>query len=142
MVKNFQVTLPVDNPASAKLEKSQGRARLVCVGDWTLSELTDLDEQLDGIDLKGARDLQIDANGITSLDSGGAWLLLRTKRKADKAGAKATLDIPEKYHSLLETMDSGHTAPPVTHPPQVKPRMMTPPMAATVDQNQVALVGR
>lgn len=117
MVKNFRVTLPVDNPASAKLEKSQGRARLVCVGDWTVSELSDLDAQLSAIDLKGLRDLEIDAGAITSLDSGGAWLLLRTKRAADKAGTKATLTLPEKYHPLLETMDSGHTAPPVTHPP-------------------------
>src|ERR1700749_1654625 len=117
MVKNFQVTLPVANPASAKLETKSGVARLVCAGDWTLSEIPHIDEQLSKLDLKGARNLEIDGTGITSLDSGGAWLLLRTKREADKLGAKATLNIPEKYQALFDTMESGHSAPPVTHPP-------------------------
>jgi len=117
MVRNFQVTLPVDNPASAKLEIGQGRARLVCVGDWTVSELTKLDEELGALDIKGARDLAIDGSGVTSLDSGGAWLLLRTKREAEKLGAKPQLTIPDKYKPLIDTMEAGHTAPPVTHPP-------------------------
>ena len=117
MVRNFQVTLPVDNPASAKLEIRQGKARLVCVGDWTVSELTELDDELRALDIKGARELEIDGSGITSLDSGGAWLLLRTKREAEKFGAKPQLAIPDKYKPLLDTMEAGHSAPPVTHPP-------------------------
>ncbi|MGN6515879.1 MAG: ABC transporter permease [Rhizomicrobium sp.] len=117
MVKNFQVTLPVDHPASAELEQRQGKARLVCKGDWTLSEIPNIDQILDAVDLRGARDLEIDGSPIDSLDSGGAWLLLRTKREAEKLGAKTTLTIPEKYQALLETMEREHTAPPVTHPP-------------------------
>jgi phospholipid/cholesterol/gamma-HCH transport system permease protein len=117
MVKNFQVTLPVAYPAKVKLETGQEAARLVCTGDWTLSELTRIDGDLARLDIRGARELQIDASGIDSLDSGGAWLLLRTKREADKLGAKATISVPEKYRALLDTMEKEHSAPPVTHPP-------------------------
>src|SRR5690348_6653803 len=117
MVKNFQVASPVDHPASAALDQRQGKARLVCKGDWTLDEIPHMDEVLNGLDLAGARDLEIDGSGIDSLDSGGAWLLLRSKRQAEKSGAKVALIVPEKYHALLNTMERDHTAPPVTHPP-------------------------
>jgi phospholipid/cholesterol/gamma-HCH transport system permease protein len=117
MVRNFQVTLPVDHPASVRLERRPGKVRLVCTGDWNISEISKLDKQLSTIDIGDARDVEIDGSAIDSLDSGGAWLLLRTKREADKLGAKTSLTVPGKYHPLLETMEREHTAPPVTHPP-------------------------
>src|ERR1700761_764009 len=116
MVRNFQATLPVENPASVKLERRQNRVRLICTGDWTVTEATRLDKELNAIDIGDARELEIDGSGLTSLDSSGGWLLLRSKREAEKAGAKATLTIPDKYKALLETMEREHTAPPVQHP--------------------------
>jgi phospholipid/cholesterol/gamma-HCH transport system permease protein len=116
MVRNFQATLPVENPASVKLERRQNRVRLICQGDWTVTEATRLDHELNAIDIGDARDVEIDGSGLTSLDSTGGWLLLRSKREAEKAGAKATLTIPDKYKALLETMEREHTAPPVKHP--------------------------
>jgi phospholipid/cholesterol/gamma-HCH transport system permease protein len=115
MVRNFQATLPVENPASVKLERRQNCVRLICTGDWTITEATKLDKELSAIDIGDARELEIDGSGLTSLDSAGGWLLLRSKREAEKAGAKATLTVPDKYKPLLETMERDHTAPPVKH---------------------------
>ncbi len=116
MVKNFQVTLPVEQPASIRLERQQKRARLIADGDWTISEATRMDDELAALDIGDARDVEIDGSGIGHLDSAGAWLLLRTKREAEAAGAKVTLTTPELYRPLIETMERDHTAPPVTHP--------------------------
>jgi phospholipid/cholesterol/gamma-HCH transport system permease protein len=116
MVRNFQATLPVERPASVRLERRQNRVRLICEGDWTITEATRLDHELKAIDIGDAREVEIDGSKLTSLDSAGAWLLLRSKREAEAAGAKATLTLPDKYHALLETMEREHTAPPVEHP--------------------------
>jgi phospholipid/cholesterol/gamma-HCH transport system permease protein len=117
MVKNFQATLPVEHPASVRLERRQNRVRLICEGDWTVTEATKLDTDLAAIDIGDTRQVEIDASAVTSLDSAGGWLLLRTKREAEKAGAKTTLTVPEKYQTLLDTMERDHTAPPVAHAP-------------------------
>jgi len=119
MVRNFQVTVPVDHPAAVRLERRQGGVRLICTGDWTISEVPRLDGELAQIDIGDAKSVTVDASGIQALDSGGAWLLLRTQREAEAEGAKVDFTIPEKYRPLIETMERDHNAPPVTHPPHL-----------------------
>ena len=116
MVKNFQVTLPVETPAQVTLERRQNRVRLTFTGDWTISEVSHMDPEVARLDIGGAREVEIDGSGIGAMDSAGGWLLLRTKREAETAGAKVTLTVPEKYKALLDTMERDHTAPPVSHP--------------------------
>jgi phospholipid/cholesterol/gamma-HCH transport system permease protein len=117
MVKNFQVTLPVETPAVVTVERRQNRLHVIFTGDWTISEVSHMDLELARIDLGNAREVEIDGSNVGAMDSAGAWLLLRTKREAENAGAKVTLTVPEKYQALLDTMERDHTAPPVTHPP-------------------------
>ncbi|HEY2069597.1 MAG TPA: MlaE family lipid ABC transporter permease subunit [Rhizomicrobium sp.] len=118
MVRNFQVHLPVDNPAVVTLEKRQGKVRLVASGDWTMPEIPRLDRELRKLDFGDAREAEIDGTAITGLDSAGAWLLLRSKRELESGGAKVTaFAIPERYKPLFDTMESDHTAPPVKHAP-------------------------
>jgi phospholipid/cholesterol/gamma-HCH transport system permease protein len=117
MVKNFQVTLPVETPAVVTVERRQNRVHVIFTGDWTISEVSHMDLELARIDLGNAREVEIDGSNVGAMDSAGAWLLLRTKREAENAGAKVTLTVPEKYQALLDTMERDHTAPPVTHPP-------------------------
>ncbi|HWD50390.1 MAG TPA: MlaE family lipid ABC transporter permease subunit [Rhizomicrobium sp.] len=117
MVKNFQVTLPVETPAVVTVERRQNRLRVIFTGDWTISEVSHMDLELARINLGNAREVEIDGSNVGAMDSAGAWLLLRTKREAENAGAKVTLTVPEKYQALLDTMERDHTAPPVTHPP-------------------------
>jgi phospholipid/cholesterol/gamma-HCH transport system permease protein len=115
MVRNFQATLPVEHPATVRLERRQNRVRFICEGDWTITEATRLDTELNALDVQNAREVEIDASTLSALDSAGGWLLLRTKREAEAAGAKVTLTIPDKYKALFETMEREHTAPPVKH---------------------------
>jgi phospholipid/cholesterol/gamma-HCH transport system permease protein len=118
MVKNFQVHLPVDHPAVVRLETRQGKARLVASGDWTMPEIPRLDHELHALDAGDAREAEIDGSGIESLDSAGGWLLLRTKRELENGGVRITsVTTPERYKTLLETMDRDHKTPPVEHPP-------------------------
>jgi phospholipid/cholesterol/gamma-HCH transport system permease protein len=118
MVRNIQVHLPVEHPASLQLEKRGGKARLVVSGDWTVPEVPRLDNELNRLDFGGVRDVEIDGSGLGHLDSAGAWLLLRTKQDIERGGGRVTnFTYPDHYKSLIETMERDHTAPPVTHPP-------------------------
>jgi phospholipid/cholesterol/gamma-HCH transport system permease protein len=118
MVRNIQVHLPVEHPATVTLEKRGGRARLVVAGDWVVPEVTRLDHDLNTLDFGGAREVEIDGTGLDHLDSAGAWLLLRTKQQIEGDNGRVTaFTFPDHYKSLIETMERDHTSPPVTHPP-------------------------
>ena len=117
MVKNFQITLPVEQPAAVRLERRQNRVRLICEGDWTISEVSRMDGELAAIDIGDAREVEVDASAVGAMDSAGAWLLLRTQREAEGAGAKVTLKVDSRFQPLIDTMERDHNAPPVTHPP-------------------------
>jgi phospholipid/cholesterol/gamma-HCH transport system permease protein len=118
MVRNVQVHLAVENPATLALEKRGGGARLVVAGDWIVPEVPRLDGELNHLDFGGVRDVQIDGAGLEHLDSAGAWLILRTKQQIEGGGGRITgFSYPDQYKSLLETMERDHTSPPVTHPP-------------------------
>ncbi|HTQ14530.1 MAG TPA: MlaE family lipid ABC transporter permease subunit [Rhizomicrobium sp.] len=116
MVRNFQVHLPVENPAVVRLETRGGKARLVATGDWTMPEVPRLDSELRRLDYGDAREADIDGGGIKALDSAGAWLLLRSKREMEDGGVRvASFAMPPRYAPLLETMEREHKSPPVTH---------------------------
>lgn len=118
MVRNFQVHLPVEHPATLAFEKRSGRGRLVVTGDWTVPEVPRLDSELLRLDFRGIRDVEIDGSGLGHLDSAGAWLLLRTKQQIEGGGGRVTgFGYPDHYKALLETMERDHTQPPVSHPP-------------------------
>jgi phospholipid/cholesterol/gamma-HCH transport system permease protein len=69
------------------------------------------------LDTGGARQVEMDGSGIGALDSAGAWLLLRTKRTLEESGRKiVSFKIPQAYDPLFDTLERGHTAPPVEIP--------------------------
>src|SRR5215469_9613298 len=87
-----------------KLDR-EGR-KLAMGGAWTIAESARLDRELDGIDLHVRGDFSIDASKVSRLDSAGAWLMLRTRRALESAGAKvSSFSLPELYRPLLETLD-------------------------------------
>ena len=95
-------------------EREPDRLRLVLGGEWVTAEIASVDEPLRRVGLEGANLVQFDCGGLERLDSAGAWLLLRTKRALEEAGAKDILfSIPERYLPLLEAIERGHDAPPV-----------------------------
>jgi len=118
MVRNFQVHLPVEHPATQRLERQQRKVRFVVAGDWTVPEIPRLDQELRHLDFGDAREAEIDGSGLTALDSAGAWLLLRSKREMEEGGARvSSFALPDHYKPLFETLERDHNAPPVEHPP-------------------------
>jgi len=50
---------------------------------------------------------------VSRLDSAGAWLLLRTRRALEAAGAKVTsFNLPELYLPLINSLDQTRKAEP------------------------------
>ncbi|HUE65040.1 MAG TPA: MlaE family lipid ABC transporter permease subunit [Rhizomicrobium sp.] len=96
----------------AWFELDRERRKLAMGGAWTIAESARLDRELAGLELGGpgtgriTGDMSIDASKISRLDSAGAWLLLRTRRSLESAGAKvSSFSLPELYEPLLETLD-------------------------------------
>ncbi|HEY2009139.1 MAG TPA: MlaE family lipid ABC transporter permease subunit [Rhizomicrobium sp.] len=87
-----------------KLDR-EGR-KLAVGGSWTIAESARLDRELAGLQWSGRGDVAIDASKISRLDSAGAWLLLRTQRALEAAGAHVSgFIVPELYQPLLKTLD-------------------------------------
>jgi phospholipid/cholesterol/gamma-HCH transport system permease protein len=91
--------------------------KLAVGGAWTIGESARLDRELNALDLKGRGGttgaIEIDASQISRLDSAGAWLLLRTRRALEAAGAKVSdFHLPELYQPLLKSLDQERKAEP------------------------------
>ena len=86
-------------------------------GAWVLGIAEGQDAALRALSFVGVPMLEIDCGGVKRLDTTGAWLLMRTKRTAEMAGAKvAWLDVPDAFQPLISTIDYDCKGPPVAHP--------------------------
>jgi phospholipid/cholesterol/gamma-HCH transport system permease protein len=77
---------------------------LAARGRWLVATAAALDhrlESLDGVDGAGA--IHIDLGGIEMLDTVGAWLLLRTRRRLEARGIATTIEnLPRAFAPLFE----------------------------------------
>jgi phospholipid/cholesterol/gamma-HCH transport system permease protein len=82
-------------------------------GAWTIRQSAALDRQLQGLSAGSGGALRIDATGLERLDSTGAWLLLRTRRRLEESGrAVSELAVPERYRPLIDNLaQSGRSTP-------------------------------
>ena len=97
----------------AWFELDQEGRRLAVGGAWTIAESARLDQELNGLELKGGGDIAIDASELSRLDSAGAWLLLRTRRALEAKGAKISdFQVPDMYRPLLDTLDRPRKSEP------------------------------
>ena len=86
--------------------------KLALGGSWTIGESARLDRALKDIKPAGGV-LEIDASQVSRMDSAGAWLLLRTRRALEAAGAKISrFSLPELYQPLYENLDQERTPEP------------------------------
>jgi phospholipid/cholesterol/gamma-HCH transport system permease protein len=100
--------------AEFRVEREGRLARLIAGGEWTVRDVSRLDNQLRNLDLADASEAVIDGNAIKRLDSAGAWLLVRTKREIEASGKRVReFLLPDVYAPLLNTIEQEHTAPPV-----------------------------
>lgn len=103
--------------ASYRVEKRGRGLRLILEGEWITPEAARLDTALHGLSTADALEVEIDALGVTRMDSAGAWLLLRTKRRIEQHNQRvSSVAIPPAYKPLFDTMHDEHTAPPVVIP--------------------------
>jgi len=111
---------PGEPDAWFKLDRDS--RKLAVGGAWTIAESARLDRELNALDLGGSGaegahqmtgDIAIDASKISRLDSSGAWLLLRTRRALEAAGAKvSSFNLPELYQPLLKSLDQERKVEP------------------------------
>src|SRR6185436_10601953 len=88
-----------------RTERRQDLLRLVFGGDWVTDEASTLDEELRALD-SSAAEVELDGAGIRRLDSAGAWLLLRTKRRLEESGARVrAFSFPPGYAPLFEALE-------------------------------------
>ncbi|HEV2676967.1 MAG TPA: MlaE family lipid ABC transporter permease subunit [Aliidongia sp.] len=88
-------------------------------GAWVLGSAERQDAALRALSFGGVPTLEIDCTHLARLDTTGAWLLMRTKRMAEDAGAKVVWhDVPDAFLPLISTIDHDCQGPPVAHPDQ------------------------
>jgi phospholipid/cholesterol/gamma-HCH transport system permease protein len=111
----------LDLPRNAAARLQTGRRgnvmTIVAAGAWVLGPAEPHDTTLRNLDFTGVATLEIDCSGLDRLDTTGAWLLMRTRRAAEMAGAKTLwLDVPDAFKPLITTIDHDCHGPPVAHP--------------------------
>lgn len=88
-------------------------------GRWLVANAASLDRSLNGLDgLAGASAVRIDLRGVAMLDTVGAWLLLRTRRRLEEQGIVASIDnVPSAFAPLFEQVAKRQPAAPSPPPP-------------------------
>ncbi|HLY55467.1 MAG TPA: MlaE family lipid ABC transporter permease subunit [Stellaceae bacterium] len=109
--------MPLDAPAWCREERDRDVLRLVVGGDWVIGAAARLDHEVRDLAFGNARRVEIDGAALSRLDSAGAWLLLRTKRRAEAEGREVgAFSLPSGFLPLLHTLERDHTAPPCVLP--------------------------
>jgi phospholipid/cholesterol/gamma-HCH transport system permease protein len=74
---------------------------LICTGAWTVNELVTLQQQLDALKLPAGQVVVINGRSISSMDTAGAWLVNRLRRRFEASGRRVHFDAFQTAHSAL-----------------------------------------
>ena len=81
---------------------------LFASGAWTVQRLADLERRLSAILRPGAAELVVEAGAIESMDSAGAWLLLRTVKALERGGARVeVVGLRPEFAELAKMVSAG-----------------------------------
>lgn len=109
---------PSSNAAWYRSEAQGDSFRLIVGGQWVRSEARRLDPLLRTLDIGRSAKAIFDCGSIERLDTVGAWLLLRTKRRLERQGVSVEpVHVDPKYRALVHTIDHDCRAPPASPPP-------------------------
>jgi phospholipid/cholesterol/gamma-HCH transport system permease protein len=87
-------------------------------GRWTIATSVHLDRQLRELPVAPGSTLEIDGSLLETLDSAGAWLVLRTARHLRASGCRTDQPrVPQRYERLLKAL---------TFEPRARPEPRTP----------------
>jgi phospholipid/cholesterol/gamma-HCH transport system permease protein len=82
-------------------------------GAWRVQSAAELDRKLDALDPGTARSALIDLAEVESLDSAGAWLILRTERTLESRGLKVSVaNVRPEIEPLFRKVESSREAVP------------------------------
>ncbi|HEX3164399.1 MAG TPA: STAS domain-containing protein, partial [Pseudolabrys sp.] len=116
-MRNITIRLAVANPANVWLDRTGAEPKLVLQGDWLVGEAARMDEALTSLDVAGISQLAIDGSKIDRLDSAGAWLILRTRRRMETKGISVReVLLPANYRALYQRLENETPAPAAPHP--------------------------
>ncbi|MCG8548385.1 MAG: STAS domain-containing protein, partial [Alphaproteobacteria bacterium] len=77
-------------------------------GDWTVREAADLDNQMRGLPLNGARHVLFDLSDVSALDTAGAWLVNRTSHDFRQESIGTELrGVAENFAPLMRVVESA-----------------------------------
>jgi phospholipid/cholesterol/gamma-HCH transport system permease protein len=98
-----------------------GTARLVPTGAWTVTTAAEVDAALDEVKPDGVQTVDISLGELAELDTTGAFLLVRTARAFEGAGAKPSFtNVSDDRRVLLQAVAQREVGPPPppepTHP--------------------------
>lgn len=108
--------------------------RLLCQGQWDLTNFNSIKQSLKKISLSTEKDLIIDGSAITKMDSSGAWLLNSMINQLQAEHVSIQLQqFPEHYRHLLEIIAKR------TIPYASIPKVQIPPFLARLGKISVQL---
>jgi phospholipid/cholesterol/gamma-HCH transport system permease protein len=85
----------------ASISTQESPPHIRCKGDWILSGISTLPEEIAKVKPR-AEDIVIDTSGISSMDSGGAWLLQELLEKLKEEDKKVSIQgLRPEHQSLL-----------------------------------------
>jgi phospholipid/cholesterol/gamma-HCH transport system permease protein len=94
-----------------------------CAGAWTVDRIGPLERRLPGLAWPEGERVAIDASGVTTMDTAGAWLLQRSLQALEREGRAVTLAGLRPEHEALLSMvrAAGLAAGPAETPPGLGP---------------------
>jgi phospholipid/cholesterol/gamma-HCH transport system permease protein len=108
--------------AAVNFEVNGSSARLVAVGGWTVADAAERDRELADVTAKAIpASVEIDVGQVGRIDTAGAFMLVRTARAFEAAGAKVSFaNMTPAQEILFGAVASRNVAPPPkpapTHP--------------------------
>ncbi len=98
---------PHRDPSHPDIRVENGKT-LIASGAWTAERLAELDRRLPGSLRPGGAALVLEAAAIASMDSAGAWLLLRTVKALERGGARVeVVGLRPEFADLAKMVSAG-----------------------------------
>jgi len=89
-----------------------------CTGEWTVRGIAPLEQRLKTVSLLVEKNLVIDAETLTALDTSGAWLLHRTIREVEQRGMNVTINgLRPEFSALMQLIASRPIVTEASPPP-------------------------
>lgn len=102
----------MDSSTGISTKEDSALREVVLSGDWTITSGATLEEQLNALDLSGAKATIIDSTEIERLDTLGAWLIHRLILSYEDEGSQVTLSgLSIEKEALLTRIRKGAPEP-------------------------------